>query len=746
MFMKTRVSIQAVAVLAYLTALTSGHSQSASAYQSGDVLSWGAPVAGPVPGNFSDAKAIAGGGTHSLVLRSNGTVVLWGNNVTNAATFAAGLSNITAIAAGQVHSLALQSNRVVVAWGLNLAGQTTVPPSATNIMAIAAGEDFSLAVRTNGTVVAWGGNGSGQLNVPASATNVIAVSAGTAHALALRGNGTVVAWGANNLGQANVPPGLTGVVAVAAGGNNSLALKNDGTLVGWGGTGTLPPGVSNITAIAAGGAHLMALRSNGTIVSLGTLANGRTQVADLLTNVVAIAEGETHSLAIQKITTPIVLFPPRSFAMEILNPTNFTVTAVGGLPLTYQWQFNGGNIPGGTNRTLNVPPVRLFNVGEYRVIVGNGFGSVTSIVANLTIPNVYGLFNGLFYETNRVAHHSSGMISLQVGAPGYFSGRILVDGDAFLFTGSFAASSDTFRFISRAANGKSDLVIKLHHDQTNTLITGSVLAVTNGGRTAWEAPFEAPLGRVTGTNDIANLAGHYALLIPGFTNDVAGPSGYGFGRVTVGSNNLATIVGYAADGQTLRSDLGTYLTGNGEWPFYVRLNPVVIPVTNSLVPTSVVFKKTYRSSLLGWLNLSGPNRTPAGLVSWIKTAGVPGPLYPAGFTNESAILGSRYTPALPGQRIVAITNVTATVSGGNLTTFTNHFLLTTNNVFLPLPPSTNNQICWRYFQTGLFISRFDHPAFQDGSVLSRGLFLQDQNFGGGFFTGSNRAGRITLTR
>ena len=61
-------------------------------------------------------------------------------------TVPAGLSGVTAIAAGGTFSLALKSNGTVVAWGVNTSGQTNVPPSLTNVIAIAGGEAHSLAL------------------------------------------------------------------------------------------------------------------------------------------------------------------------------------------------------------------------------------------------------------------------------------------------------------------------------------------------------------------------------------------------------------------------------------------------------------------------------------------------------------------------------------------------------------------------------------------------------------------------
>jgi Regulator of chromosome condensation (RCC1) repeat/FG-GAP-like repeat len=67
------------------------------------------------------------------------------------------------IAGGYSHSLALRSNGSVVAWGNNSLGQTTVPATAASgVVAIAAGDTHNLALKADGSVVTWGDNGGGQ--------------------------------------------------------------------------------------------------------------------------------------------------------------------------------------------------------------------------------------------------------------------------------------------------------------------------------------------------------------------------------------------------------------------------------------------------------------------------------------------------------------------------------------------------------------------------------------------------------
>jgi alpha-tubulin suppressor-like RCC1 family protein len=175
---------------------------------------------------------------------------------------------VLSVVAGFWHSIALRTDGSVVAWGDDSWGQIDVPVGLSNVVAIAAAGNHSLALTANGAVVAWGenfdadGDFVGQSEVPAGLNNVAAIAAGEYHSLAVKNDGSVVVWGDNSQSQCSPPSNLSGVVAVAGGGGHSLALKADGSVAAWGNSLNAQcdiPGLSNAVAIAAGDSHSVVL-------------------------------------------------------------------------------------------------------------------------------------------------------------------------------------------------------------------------------------------------------------------------------------------------------------------------------------------------------------------------------------------------------------------------------------------------------------------------------------------------------
>jgi alpha-tubulin suppressor-like RCC1 family protein len=487
------------------------------------VVGWGNNYAGETqaPADLTNAIAVSTGGSFTLALKTNGTVVGWGNNSLGQTSIPAGLSNVAAIAAGAEHSLALKSDGTIVAWGADNFGQSTVPSGLDNVVAIAAGNQHSLVLKADGTVYAWGYNSYGETNIPKGLSNVVAISTYQLHNLALKSDGTVVVWGDDPDWNAP-PPGLSNVVAVSAGDWHNLALKSDGTVVAWGRSNTygqqnVPAGLSNVVAIAVGSSHSLALKNDGTVVGWGydlasTIPRG-------LTNVTAISAGGSRSIALND-GSPVILKDPSSQTLYSGNGFYFSAQATGLPPLSFQWRWNGTDLPGATNSWYWPTNLQVADSGEYQLVVSDLLGSVVSAPGILTVTSTLPIITK--QPTNLV---------VMPGANPTFS--IAVDGSQpFQFQ---------WRFQGQAISGATD----------STLILNGV-HLSNRGQ--YDVVVTNPNGSVTSTSVSLSvlpiLAWGYYGLVPTY--------------LPLDSTNLVAIATYGGHSLALKSD-GTLVAWGGYW-------------------------------------------------------------------------------------------------------------------------------------------------------------------------------------
>ncbi|MBX3745905.1 MAG: immunoglobulin domain-containing protein [Verrucomicrobiae bacterium] len=95
--------------------------------------------------------------------------------------------------------------------------------------------------------------------------------------------------------------------------------------------------------------------------------------------------GFSNREAVSRNVAPSITLEPSSQIVSQGLPVTFRVAAAGFPAPTYQWQFQGADLSGETAATLEIPAAGSANVGDYRVIVRNTLGSVTSQTARLTV-------------------------------------------------------------------------------------------------------------------------------------------------------------------------------------------------------------------------------------------------------------------------------------------------------------------------------------------------------------------------
>ncbi len=170
-------------------------------------------------------------------------------------------------------------------------------------------------------------------------------------------------------------------------------------VVAWGtnsfGQTNVPPGLTNAVAVAAGDAHSLALKSDGTVVAWGTNDFLQTNVPVNVTNAIAISAGGRQSLALKKDGT-IVQWgqpfgaPPAITAVAIASGTNFHL-ALRTNGTVVAW---GNNTSGQTNVPPNLSNVVAIAAGGAHglalkvdgtvVAWGNNSRGQTSVPGNLT--------------------------------------------------------------------------------------------------------------------------------------------------------------------------------------------------------------------------------------------------------------------------------------------------------------------------------------------------------------------------
>jgi len=246
------------------------------------------PLPTAVTGGATELSLIAAGGFHNMAVKSGGVLAV-GDDEQGQLGNAKNENKSTAV---QVCAVGEE-----VACLLHLS----------EITAIAGGKLHSLALKGN-AVLAWGFNGCGQLgngttansNVPLKVTTLVsetaAIAAGSCFSMARQSRGIVEAWGEDKSGQlgndrtenSNVP------VPVCAVAESPCKAAND---------------LNEVIAIAAGGSHSLALLKNGTVDAwgegkYGELGNGKSENSSVpvkvsnLSEVTAIAAGELTSYAL----------------------------------------------------------------------------------------------------------------------------------------------------------------------------------------------------------------------------------------------------------------------------------------------------------------------------------------------------------------------------------------------------------------------------------------------------------------
>ena len=564
---------------------------------------------------------IAAGKYHSLALKSDGTLwsfgrndygemdtpFLFGTSYANPAPTQV-MSGVTAVAAGGTHSLALKSDGTLWTFGYNGFGQLgntsgtfnlTPTQVMSGVIAVAGGASHTMALKSDGTLWTFGINFSGQLgiatNIFTGAPNptptqvmsgVTAIAAGDEHSLALKSDGTLWTFGSNFYGQLGHNGGsssptqvMSGVSAVAAGRGHSLVLKLDGSLWTFGHNESGQLGnttnnysananptptqvMSGVTAVAAGFFHSLALKSDGTLWTFGS--NGRGQLGtatnfrsgnpnpapvQVMSGVVAIAAGEVHSLALK---------------------SDGTVWAFGG--------NNFGQLGANTGVDNSTPTQVLFGAPPATMAVPSAVAGNGSAVVSFAAPA-----SDLAITGYTVTASPGGITSSGTSSPIVVAG--LSNGTAYTFT-----------VVATSAAGNSN----------PSPPSIAVTPVVPGVPPTVPATMAAPVAtaRVGGSVSVAfaipdnggsPIFGYIVIASPGGSTVIGGGSPLGFSGLASGTAYTFTVTATNAVGMSLASAPSAAVTADGTAPTAPVVNPTngtsvsgtgevgaTVKVTNSL--------------------------------------------------------------------------------------------------------------------------------------------------------------------
>ncbi|HLH56083.1 MAG TPA: DUF2341 domain-containing protein [Verrucomicrobiae bacterium] len=82
---------------------------------------------------------------------------------------------------------------------------------------------------------------------------------------------------------------------------------------------------------------------------------------------------------------PTISLQPSGGSFDAGTNISLSVGARGSSPFYYQWYHNNAQVTGGTSNTLSFSPLKVSDSGNYYVVVTNAYGSVTSLVTQVTV-------------------------------------------------------------------------------------------------------------------------------------------------------------------------------------------------------------------------------------------------------------------------------------------------------------------------------------------------------------------------
>lgn len=172
------------------------------------------------------------------------------------------------------------------------------------------------------------------------------------------------------------------------------------------------------------------------------------------------------------IIAPIITTQPQSVSAPAGGSANFTVSAIGAAPLSYQWYFNSNVLSGATATNYFIPSVDATNVGAYFVVVTNESGRATSSVVTLTLATPPVITSNPASRTNAVGTTASFSVGVTGTAPLAYQWR-------FNATNIPSATTSNYSIASVTTNNGGDYTVVITNIAGAVTSTPATLTVTS---------------------------------------------------------------------------------------------------------------------------------------------------------------------------------------------------------------------------------------------------------------------------
>lgn len=340
-------------------------------------------------------------------------------------------------------------------------------------------------------------------------------------------------------------------------------------------------------------------------------------------------------------------------------------------------------------------------------------------------------YAGLIYSGSTDATSKAGIFDLSVSPNRKFNGRITIGSRDARFNGRF----DT--------NGAADLVVKITVDNSCYECDPPIIDIET--KRLWKVHFQLspggdslsgslhfihggfPDGTLSGKRSSFNRAnqvpsaGKFTFVFAG-NGDPANtnfPTGNGFDTMTILPSGTVRVLSLLADQSPFSES--TLLCDDGTFPVYASLY-------------------NGKGIIQGWVGLTNSSDADlTGDVLWVKPNFAGRAFYPAGFTNDVPVAGSRYVSTKP---VLNWTNGVVIFEGGRLSApFTNSVVLNAHGAIVNV--SDNKLTLKIQSSSGRFNGTTEDPLTGHRISLT-GVILQKENGGLGFFPNAPLSGQVSL--